>query len=388
MELFKANRQWATRPADERFETLQSLYEATKAYAATARENIVPISIIRAEANGNDVNLTGKAGNPAVFTHWSFGQLCGRIGAPAAYLRELPATLACQNINHGLANYADKSETANLLFHANGNLLLRAFTSEKYSRIWNWEVAERLLRLQDAGWTPATVDKRFDGGDPTKCQVCNGLGAAPNGDGVRAKCQTCKGTGRAFPALYASDHDMFAFVRNSSAVIREPGNADGLQRGVIVENSEVGASALKLTRFLYREMCGNHIIWGASKVIEISVRHVGDARQRWSLYQGELKRYAESSVSDEEAKIASAKTCKIGDTKEQVLDRLFGMRTIGLSRKCLEAGYDAAQPNQDGDPRTVWGMVQGLTRHSQTIAYADTRTGIDRAAGKLMEADF
>jgi hypothetical protein len=33
-------------------------------------------------------------------------------------------------------------------------------------------------------------------------------------------------------------------------------------------------------------------------------------------------------------------------------------------------------------------MVQGLTRHSQTMQYADARTDIDRAAGKLMEVDF
>jgi hypothetical protein len=195
-------------------------------------------------------------------------------------------------------------------------------------------------------------------------------------------------TAEDFPALYASDHDLFAFVRNNTARLSEPGNPDGLQRGVIVENSEVGASALKLTRFLYREMCGNHIIWGASKVIEIAVRHVGDARQRWSTYSYELKRYAESSVSDEEATIASAKQKVIAHTKEEVLNTLFGKRAVGLSRKTLEAGYEATLPALDGSPNTVWGIVQGLTRHSQTIPYADGRNVVDKAAGKLMELVF
>lgn len=388
MELFEASRQWATRPEDERFESLQALYDATKGYANTARENVVPVSIIRADVDRGDVVLTGKAGNPATFTHWSFGQLCQRVGAPAGYLRDLPATLAVQNLNHGLANYGDKAETASLLFHSNGHLLLRAFTSEKYARIWNWEVAERLLNLQTMGWEPARPDKRFDGGNPEECQVCYGTGKTITATTSNGRCKTCRGTGRAFPALYASDHDMFAFIRNRTAVIREPGNPDGLQRGVIVENSEVGASALKLTRFLYREMCGNNIIWGASKMLEISVRHVGDARHRWQGYQAELRRYLDSSASGDEAKIVSAKTCKIGDTKEQVLDRLFGIRSIGLSRKVLEAGYEATKPEQDGDPKTVWGMVQGLTRYSQLSGYTDKRTEIDRAAGKLLAADF
>lgn len=353
MELFKANKQWSTRPADERFPSLEALYDATKSYAGTAVERGANVAEMRTEAIDGDVQLVGRQNVPAKLTHWAFGQLSARIGAPANYLRELPATLACQNLNHGLAGYADKHDRANLLFHANGGLLLRAFTSDKYARIWNWEVAERLLGLQANGWEPAMPDIRTSADD--------------------------------FPALYASDHDMFAFVRNQSARISEPGSPDSLQRGVIVENSEVGASALKLTRFLYREMCGNHIIWGASQVREISVRHVGNARSKWQLYQYELKRYAESSVSDEEAKIASAKTRVIASTKEGVLDKLFGIRSLGLSRKALEAGYDAVNVAQDGPRETVWGMVNGLTRYSQSTPYADVRTDIDRAAGKLLE---
>jgi hypothetical protein len=353
MELLKAHKQWANRPEDERFADLKSLYEATKAYANVAVERTANVADIRTEAIDGDVQLVGKQNVPAKLTHWAFGQLSTKVGAPASYLRNLPATLAAQNLNHGLKEYGDKTDTASLLFHQNGSLLCRAFLSTAYSRIWNYEVAERLLQLESHGWKPARPDFNKSIDD--------------------------------FPSLYASDHDMFAFVCNDSAIIREPGNPDGLKRGVIVENSEVGASALKLTRFLYRAMCGNHIIWGASKVLEISVRHVGNARDRWGLYRYELQRYAESSANEDESKIASAKTRVIGSTKEEVLDKLFGIRSLGLSRKALEAGYDAALPAQDGNPNTVWGMVQGLTRYSQTQPYADTRTAIDRSAGKLLE---
>ena len=64
---------------------------------------------------------------------------------------------------------------------------------------------------------------------------------------------------------------------------------------------------------------------------------------------------------------------------------LFG-RKLGLTRTALTAGYDLAEVSgQDGDPRSVWGMVQGLTRFSQTVPYADERTVIDKAAGKLLD---
>jgi hypothetical protein len=393
MELFKASAQWANRPADERFEDLQSLYNATKAYADVAKEKDVPFSTIRTEAVDGDVQLVGKANVPAKLTHWAFGQLSRFVGAPADYLRTLPATLATQNLNHGLAQRAKDqagSAIASLLFHVNGGLLLRAITSDKYARIWNYEVAERLLDLQAKGWTPAVPDLRFDGGDPGQCQVCNGTGGdisqENHGLPIVNGCVQCKGTGRALPSLYASDHDMFAFVRNSQRVVKESGNDAGLQRGVIVENSEVGASSLKLTRFLYREMCGNHIIWGAENVLEIAVRHVGDARQRWGLYAAKIREYADASASEDEARITRAKSMRIGATKDEVLDALFGKRGLGISRKNLDASYDAVVPDQDGDPNTVWGFVQGVTRHSQTLGYADQRTMLDKAAGRILDA--
>ncbi len=62
------------------------------------------------------------------------------------------------------------------------------------------------------------------------------------------------------------------------------------------------------------------------------------------------------------------------------------MPSLASGRSTFPVGYDAVQPDVDGDPRTPWGMAQGLTRYSQTTPYADKRTDIDRAAGRLLEA--
>lgn len=43
---------------------------------------------------------------------------------------------------------------------------------------------------------------------------------------------------------------------------------------------------------------------------------------------------------------------------------------------------------EENDPRTQYGIVQGLTRYSQTIPFADKRQDIDRAAGRILELDF
>jgi hypothetical protein len=41
---------------------------------------------------------------PVAPTHWSFGQLCSLVGAPATYMRQLPAPLGI-NLQHGLLSH-------------------------------------------------------------------------------------------------------------------------------------------------------------------------------------------------------------------------------------------------------------------------------------------
>lgn len=365
MQLFQAHNQWATRPPDEQFNSVQSLYDQTRIYAATAHERDgVDYSTLRAEAVGSAVMLTGKGDQPAILTHWAFGQLSARANAPAAYLRELPATLAVQNINYGLKNRRQsgdlREDKANLLVHVHGqHMLCRSLTSNQYERIWNWEVAERMLDLVNEGWEPARPDS-----DPT--------GPA---------------------ALYASDHDMFGFLRFPHVTIQQPvksrhAESAPMYRGIIYGNSEVGGGSLYAMSFLYNYMCGNHIIWGASGVVEFRAKHVGSIRERTQAWAAQIKQYAESSASQDESMVRRAAGIVLAKTKQELLDMLFGKRSLGLSRKVIEASYDACLPEEDGSPLTAWGWVAGATRHSQTIRYQDERMKVDRAAAKVLEMAF
>lgn len=362
MEIFKAHQQWANRPADERFPSIQALHDATKAYAADAVEADVPFSSLRVEAANGEVILVGKENVPAKLTNWAFSQLSARAGAPGTYLTTLPATLAVQNLSHGLKKRSEAGNgesNANLLLHKNGGMLCRALTTQRYERIWNWEIAERLLDLEAQGWEAARPDIRKSIGD--------------------------------FPSLYASDHDMFAFLRLKNQMIEQPiagSTMPPIYKGLIYWNSEVGASKIGAMKFGYNEMCGNHIIWGASDVTEFSAAHVGNVRGKMSDFEIEIKRYAEESMSDLEATVKAATKKVIGATKEDVLDFLFGKRAVGLSRKVLDAAYDAVIVEEDGAPNTVWGMVQGLTRHSQTVKHTDKRMEIDRAGARILKIAF
>jgi hypothetical protein len=357
MELFHANKQWSTRPADQEFKSVQAMYQACRAYADTAVEaDGVQLASLRVENMDGDLALVGRKNIPARLTNWAFGQLAARVGAPAGYLETLPATLAAQNLNHGLAHKvatAGKEALVNLLFHRNGEMISRSINGERYSRFWNWEVCERLLDMERRGYSPARPDIRIGG----------------LADRI---------------PLYASDHDMFAFLAHADRVVREPGNPDGLRRGIIVSNSEVGAGKLRVLQFLYRAMCGNHIIWGAEDVLDLSLVHVGDLRGRMRVWQAKIDAYMNGATTADENAIAASKSRLIASTKEEVLDAIFGKRSIGLSRKMITAGYDACLPDVDGDPRSPWGLAQGLTRASQETSYTDKRMDVDKAAGRIL----
>lgn len=83
-ELMQASNQWATRPADERYKSLPELHQAVETYYNQAREaKGVAFSTLRVEAQGPEVVLVGKANVPSKLTHFAFGQVAQRIGAPA-----------------------------------------------------------------------------------------------------------------------------------------------------------------------------------------------------------------------------------------------------------------------------------------------------------------
>jgi hypothetical protein len=366
MELFHAHHQWAKRPNDERFWTLPQMLTATKSYADKAVEAVgVDWGTLAVQpATDDNLALVGKKGTPAILSNWSFNQLCGRVGAPPTYLSTLPPALAADNLNHGLRERAADPSThaANLLLHrANGDMVLRAVTTDMYERLWNWEVIERLIDFQTRhDLIPAAPTFSWSGGGEDK---------------------------HAAPALYASDHDMFAFLMNKERSVL--GSDEGLFRGIIVGNSEVGGSSLFMMWFLFRDICMNHIIWGASEVSEFRFRHVGDLRGKWTDLRGELIKYLESDTTKEVQMVKAAQKLRLGKDKEEVLDFLFGQRSLGLSRKLLDASYEAVVPEQDGSPNTAWGMVQGMTRHAQTVPYGDERTAIDRSAAKILkQVDF
>ena len=102
----RVSSEWFSRPADERYLSLPELFASVRGCAERSRTRTVESAAIRVEATRDDVDrlaliLPGSEA-PIAPTHWSFGQLAALVGAPAAYMRQLPAPLAGINLQYGL----------------------------------------------------------------------------------------------------------------------------------------------------------------------------------------------------------------------------------------------------------------------------------------------
>ncbi len=378
MNLYQASNQWATRPADERFWTLDEARAATYAYHKSAAETRVVIRDLRVAAQGTEVVLVGPKGGAATLTHWAFGQLAIRAGAPAAYLRTLPAALVEQNLAHGLALRAEDDETR-ILMHRNGHLIVRAFNGDDYTRVWNYEVLDRLVALRDANptWRVPPARPAMSDQPGTRRATEADVLMTSGGGGLSINV----GDLIAPAGIYASDHDMFVLLINEANRI-EDGSAGGLSRGIIVTNSEVGAASITLRTFFFRHVCGNHIIWDVTGVKAVRVRHVGRVRGRaWGAVEAEMRTYANTAAGETERAIAAARVYRLAPTRAKLIERVFEKDI--LSKVQAERAYDAAAEH-DEDPLTAWGFVQGVTYASQATTYMDERVKMEQAVQPIM----
>jgi hypothetical protein len=384
--LMAASMQWANRPADERFWGIKDLLCELSRQKHESTERLVDVKALRAKANGKDVELLGPNGNPASLTNWSFGQLCLKVGAPASYLRGLAPELAATNLNYGLERC--ESEQANVLLRKNGHVACRALTSDSYSRIWNQDIVTACKPALDLGWM--TPPARPSGQSDDRARQATAEDIVPGQESFALSVKV--GDMIAPAGVYCGDRDLFVFLVNPKRTIDDGGK--GLMRGLFIRNSEVGYTAFSVQSFLLENVCGNHIVWGASELSELRMVHRGKANVKFGNELSlQLRKYNDQGEVVEERMIRAAKDWVLGKDREETVKNLFAQnKTLGLSRTTIEASYDMAdqwEHTAHATPNTAWGFVHGLTRFSQVgQKYADDRLSMDSAGGKLLQLAY
>jgi hypothetical protein len=192
----RVSSEWFNRPDDERYLSLDDLWANVKGRSERSRSRVVQTADIRVEAARDNPErlhlMLPKAQEPVVPTHWAFGQLASIVGAPASYLRQLPAPLAGINLQYGLTNH--RAEQVKTFETEDGRTELRAVTGPDYGRIHDHELVEAVQRIAGNG----TGDTRWK--VPGVLDWSTGV---YNPDVEISRDTT---------TLYASDRDVFLFL--------------------------------------------------------------------------------------------------------------------------------------------------------------------------------
>lgn len=357
--LTTASREWATRPDDQRFLTLEELRTSVANRRQESWTAVGELKNLRVTATEDDPLMmevydpTAGTRRQVAPSNWAFGQLAQHAGAPAAYLRKLPDVLAAINLQWGLEHNALRDE-ALMLMRANGRQELRSMTSTSYGRIWDEQVVAAVQRV--------------------------------NGDGrwvVPAASYATINPKRA-TTLYASDRDVFIFLVDPNHPIEVPGEKEPKFRGFYTWNSEVGAATFGICTFFYDRVCDNRTIWGATNVRELKMRHTGGAPERFA-YEGDryLKAYSEESTKGLVDGIKKAQSYEIPNAaKENGVSDWLQARgfTKGVAVASVQTGT-----MERGDVRSLWDVVNGVTAYARTIPHTNDRVDLELKAGKLMD---
>jgi len=274
----------------------------------------------------------------ARLTNWSLQQLCNKTQSPTSFMQTLSTDTAA-------AVLSERIERANLLGKIHNMLILdvssgpvvRSVVSPKYGRFWDHQA------LQIAQKSRQEVS-----------------GVWINDRGIR--------------------------IETRSLQTFDDGSPGGLRLGVKWTNSEVGFSAYTGQATLIRKICSNGMTisadFGGFRAV-----HKGDIKSRIASEVAEFLRSIRGLDKEQiESFIQKLQHTRIAYDLEQLIQGLT--RRFRIPAKLVESGFKACLPDQDGDPLSIYGLANGLTRLSQEEPNFDKRDVIDGWAATIMQANY
>lgn len=368
----RVSSEWFSRPDDEKYLSLSELFDSVKSRADQATTRTVQTSNVLVEASREDnekLRLIVPGQDRLIApTHWSFGQLCSLVSAPASYMRQLPASLAGINLQYGLCN--TRTELVKTLEADDGEVELRAVTGPDYGRIWDHELVAAVQKIAGNGngdtrwkvpgvlnWSDMTYNPYVDVSKETT-------------------------------TLYASDRDVFLFLVDDTNPIEAGCLADGSPdlyfRGFYAWNSEVGSKTLGIASFYLRAVCQNRNLWGTENFEEITIRHSKFAATRFA-HEAEpaLTSFANSSPKAFLAGIQSAREKIVARNDD---DRDSFLRKRGFSKGETAKIIEIVLKEEQKKPESIFDFVQGITALARNKAHQDARLELEGKAKRLMEA--
>jgi len=354
-----ANKNWASRPKDQTFADLASLKASVASRRRRSLEANVDIHDVTFhpmdDGNGLQVMAAGEFAQP---TNWAFGQTASLLGAPAAYLRKLPADLAAKNLNH-MASVRERESFKFLMVdsenEADDRVELWASTSVEYGRIYDEDVvamAERIIGADDRWFSPYAWGKKTR-------------------------------------ALWASDRDIFMYFIDGGSIVdagRDPmGRQRQHNRGIYLWNSEVGKTTFGLSTFTFDETCGNFQIWGIRDIKLLKIRHTSGGPERFiNEAAPALKEYVASSTKYLESAIKAARAYMLPKDDKEFTSFFMSNKAARFTAAEVRRARALAE-QEEGSSASLFDMVNGFTAQARLLVHADSRADLESRAGKLMK---
>jgi hypothetical protein len=353
--IYAASAQWASRPDDQRFDSLDALQDATNYSREMSTSAVMSTRSLEAGVVDDEIVVRGVGADPLKLTHYSFGQMAARTKTPASYLRELPAPMAADLLEFGMKFRGDV-EDRKFLYTPE---VMRATTGPNYGRIWDSQIVAAVRQMNERSgniWTVPSEFNRTEGFTVTKANT----------------------------TLYASDHDMFAFLVDET----RPIDIDGQTyfRGFYTWNSEVGDRTFGLNSFIYSYVCCNRIIWGARDIEELRIRHTSLAPDRFiEEAQPALKALAEGSPEPIVTAIKSAKETYVGKTVSDV-EKWLARKGFGTfeSKVAMQLAAQGGDTGSSGNPSNLWDLINGGTAAARSVGHQDARLDAEKRWSGLL----
>ena len=357
-----ASHEWATRPPDERFETLEALGESVSSRMKLSREETVNTRDVSAAVFDDGLRVMVEGNEPGAPTNWSFGQLASAADFRVSELRKLKPETAAIVLNEQLHKTQGLDVKVMRLLGEDCDKI-QAVTSPSYGRIFDAEVVDMVKKVVELSDGKFYNPKAYAGGK-------YGSDPVPSG-------------------LYASDRDVFMFMVDGGSIF-DCGERAQFNRGFIVSNSEVGKSSLTIMSFLFNTVCGNHYVFGATGINMRRVIHSSGAPARFAKDAfEELMHFAKQDV--DLAPFSKAQDIKLVDIRPGSHDfhterdkwiKAFAVKnefSVGEVRAAINSAIQ-----EEGKCDTLWDILQGFTASARTCMHIDTRVDLERRAGKLL----
>lgn len=335
-----------SRPDEQHYPDLKSLRDAAEAQRARCREFEARDTSILFSEDGTSVYFADRA---LALTNYSLSQFSGIAKVPLDVLARVEAPTRASILNQTM------SRERRFRIGLADEERLRCVLSPNYRRVWDADLLDMVDRWAvGSGFRPAV----------------------PTGGGPNAK-------GDMRPCLFRGDRSMFLLLVAERSCAENLGT---LHRGLMLWNSETGASSLGFAQMTFRAMCSNWLLHGVGGVVEKTARHTSDVGELVCEFERDLRTISDEMTPTEIRLLerAAQEDFTPGQDAEDVQDRL--VTEFHVPRKLAVDVVEAAFLPENPSNMSRWGVSNAVASVAKGLPFADERARMMRVAGEILVA--